>query len=253
MTILLIDTCGATGSVALAEASETIASAALPGRTASERLVPAVRDLAAKANLSLQSLAAIAVVNGPGSFTGVRVGLAAAKGLSHALNLPLVAISRLAVLAHLAQPGVPHSSQRPGPPASGLGSLGWQSDGWGQIHALLDAGRGDFYVGVYQDGVCLRESLFTRDELLSALSAEPSAIVVTCEPAVADSLAAVNPRLLAEPIAADALPLALRRINQRDFDDLATLDANYLRRTDAEIFAKAHPPTRIVVPGTPTR
>jgi tRNA threonylcarbamoyladenosine biosynthesis protein TsaB len=45
-----------------------------------------------------------------------------------------------------------------------------------------------------------------------------------------------------EPLAGDALPLALERIAAGDFDDAATLDANYLRRTDAEIFAKAATP-----------
>jgi tRNA threonylcarbamoyladenosine biosynthesis protein TsaB len=215
MTILLIDTGGTTGRVALAGPAEIIASATLPGRTASERLVPIIRDLVSSANLSLQSLEAIAVVNGPGSFTGVRVGLSAAKGLSHALEVPLVAISRLAVLAHLAQP-----------PAGA------------RVYAVLEAGRGEFYVGVYQDGVCLRESLLTRDQLLTEISLEPTPIVVACEPAVAESIAA---RLIPEPTAADALTLALRRIQQQDFDDLATIDANYLRRTDAEIFAKPSP------------
>jgi tRNA threonylcarbamoyladenosine biosynthesis protein TsaB len=230
MTILLIDTGGTTGSVALADSTMVAATATLPGRTASERLVPTIRDLVAQANLNLQSLQAIAVVHGPGSFTGIRVGLSAAKGLCHALNLPLIAISRLAVLAHLAQP-------RAG----------------AHVHALLDAGRGEFYSGEYCDGICLRESLLTRDELFAALSLEPAPIVVVCEPAVAESLAAFAPRLIAEPTAADALPLALRRIRQQDFDDPASVDANYLRRTDAEIFAKPTAASHSAVPGAPLR
>jgi tRNA threonylcarbamoyladenosine biosynthesis protein TsaB len=230
MKILLIDTCGTTGSVALADTA-IITAATLPGRTASERLVPAIRDLVARAGLSPQSLEAVVVVHGPGSFTGVRVGVSAAKGLCHALSLPLVAISRLAVLAHLAQP-----------PAGGC------------INALLDAGRGEFYSGVYLDGVCLRESLLTCDQLLAAPSKQPAHVVV-CEPAVAESLASLSPRLLAEPTAVDALPLALLRIRQSDFDSPATLDANYLRRTDAEIFAKPRPASaaNVAVPETPVR
>jgi len=224
MTILLIDTCGATGSVAFAGTAGIVATATLPGRTASERLVPVIRDLAIRAGSTLQSLDAIAVVNGPGSFTGVRVGLAAAKGLCHALDLPLIAISRLAVLAHLADP-----------PAGS------------RVQALIDAGRGEFYHGEYLNGTCVRESLLTRDQLLAVLSLEPAPIVIACEPAIAESLGALSkfglggeatPRFLPEPTAADALPLALRRVHQQDFDDPATLDANYLRRTDAEIFAK---------------
>jgi tRNA threonylcarbamoyladenosine biosynthesis protein TsaB len=248
MKLLLIDTCGTTGTVALAEDTEILASATLPGRTASERLVPAIRSLAARANLSLPSLDAIAVVHGPGSFTGVRVGLSAAKGLCHALNLPLVAISRLAVLAHLAQTGVPHSSQ------SHRDGWGEHRDKWGQVHALLDAGRGEFYGGTYRNGVRLRESLLTRDRLLALLSLEPAPIIVACEPAVAESLGGkATPLLLAEPTAVDALPLALHRIRQRDFDDLATLDANYLRRTDAEIFAKPRAPAHAAASETPAK
>jgi tRNA threonylcarbamoyladenosine biosynthesis protein TsaB len=226
MKILLIDTCGATGSVVLADTDPSpaiIANAILPGRTASERLVPAIKQLTLSGGFELRSLDAVAVVSGPGSFTGVRVGLSAAKGLCEALNVPLVAISRLAVLAHLAA----------APPAA-------------PVHALLDAGRGEFYYGEYLDGICLREALLTRDELLIALphpsphpgSVEPGAVLVASEQSVAQSVAELTPRLVADPTAEDALPLAIRRIHRAAFDDPAILDANYLRRTDAEIFAK---------------
>ncbi|MGP8260063.1 MAG: tRNA (adenosine(37)-N6)-threonylcarbamoyltransferase complex dimerization subunit type 1 TsaB [Acidobacteriaceae bacterium] len=226
MKILLIDTCGATGSLALADTARSpavTASANLPGRSAAERLVPAIHSLAESSGITLKELDAVAVVHGPGSFTGVRVGLSAAKGLCHALNLPLVAISRLAVLA---EQGASHSLQLHG-------------DGWeNRTHALLDAGRGEFYLGLYADGVCLREALVTRDQLFAGESSKRQPILIVCEPVVTQSLAALAPQLVAEPTAADALPLALARIQQRAFDDPATIDANYLRRSDAEIFAK---------------
>lgn len=220
MKILILDTCGATGSLALADSGTVLATATLPGRTASERLVPAIRDLAANAGVNLHSLNAIAVVHGPGSFTGVRVGLSAAKGLCEALNVPMIAISRLAVLAQKAQP--PFAAR---------------------VLALFDAGRGEFYAGIYQDGVCLRESLITRDELITLADPklfpmEQFQAVVTCEAAVAESIPALAPRTFTEPTAEDALPLALPRFHANTFDDVATIDANYLRRTDAEIFAK---------------
>ena len=56
---------------------------------------------------------------------------------------------------------------------------------------------------------------------------------------VAEALAGLSPCVVREPMAEDALPFALERIAVGDFDDAATLDANYLRRTDMEIFAKA--------------
>jgi tRNA threonylcarbamoyladenosine biosynthesis protein TsaB len=210
MNLLLIDTCGATGTIALAN-TEILATATLPNRTASERLIPAIKNLLADQGLTPQSLGAIAIVHGPGSFTGVRIGLSAAKGLCEALAIPLIAISRLAVLASLA------------PPSS-------------RIHTLLDAGRNEFYYGEYVDGISLRESLLTRDEVLSTITANDT--VIACEPTVAESLTLT---LTPEPTAADALPIALRRIHSESFDDIATIDANYVRRTDAEIFAKPKP------------
>ena len=231
MKILLIDTCGATGSIALAGADSSPAVASLPGRSAAERLVPSIHSLATHSGLGLGQLDAIAVVHGPGSFTGVRVGLSAAKGLCHALNLPLVAISRLAVLASLAN--FTNPDQSPAAP----------------VRALLDAGRGDFYSGLYANGLCLRESLLTRDQLLAEQCREEAQLIV-CEQALAQSLGApsklglggnATPQLVDEPTAISALPLALARILQHAFDDPATIDANYLRRTDAEIFAKPRP------------
>jgi tRNA threonylcarbamoyladenosine biosynthesis protein TsaB len=219
MKLLLIDTCGVTGSVALADTAlgeRIIATATLPGRTASERLVATIRDLVASVDLKLSSLDAIAVVSGPGSFTGVRVGLSAAKGLCEALCLPLIAISRLAILAHSA--AVPPDTA---------------------AFALFDAGRGELYLGIYRDGLPANEALVTHGELLATKQAvDAPVIVITCEPAVAESVVSLKPLLLPEPTASDALPLATRRLEASDFDDIATLDANYLRRTDAEIFAK---------------
>jgi tRNA threonylcarbamoyladenosine biosynthesis protein TsaB len=220
MKLLLIDTCGATGSIGLADTALTpaiLATATLPGRTASERLIPAIKSLIADQGESLQSLGAIAIVHGPGSFTGVRIGLSAAKGLCEALAIPLIAISRLAVLAELA-PQSPH------------------------VYALLDAGRGEFYYGEYIAGVCQRESLLTRDEVLSIVSSGPkNHAVITCDFIVAESLKPLTLYLAPEPTTVEALPLALRRISQQQFDDIATIDANYVRRTDAEIFAKPKP------------
>jgi len=214
MKVLLIDTCGETGSLALAETGGprgvVVASLTLPARKASERLVASIRELATGAQIPLDQLGAVVVVHGPGSFTGVRVGVSTAKGLCEALGIPAIAISRLAVLAQSAPSG-------------------------SRVAAFLDAGRGEFYCGVYQDSDPLRESLLTRTHALAA--AEGSSVVV-CEPAVAAALADLHPALVAEPTAEAALPIAILRIAAGQFDEVATLDANYLRRTDAEIFAK---------------
>jgi tRNA threonylcarbamoyladenosine biosynthesis protein TsaB len=214
MRILLIHTAGAEGSVALADTalSQTIiATETLPGRTSSERLVPAVRRLLEAHAWKLSELAAIVVVHGPGSFTGVRVGLSAAKGLSEAGGVPLIAVSRLALLA---------------------GSVNGRGN---PVHAVLDAGRGEFYYGEYLGRRRGRETLMSGKDVIEAAT---DGIVVVCESRVAETLSVLEPKMVVEPPAGDALPFALERIDAGDFDDAATLDANYLRRTDAEIFAK---------------
>ncbi|HMF62807.1 MAG TPA: tRNA (adenosine(37)-N6)-threonylcarbamoyltransferase complex dimerization subunit type 1 TsaB [Edaphobacter sp.] len=217
MRLLLIDTCGSEGGVVLADTElgqAIIATEVLPGRTSSERLVPAVRRVMKSAGWRLRELSAIAVVHGPGSFTGVRVGLSAAKGLSEAGGVPLIAVSRLALLAASA------------------------GEGTATVHAVLDAGRGEFYYGEYLGHRCVREALLTGEEVAIAAA---GGMVVVCEMKVVEDLAALHPRLVEEPSAGDALPFTLERIAVGGFDDAATLDANYLRRTDAEIFAKAKP------------
>ena len=111
------------------------------------------------------------------------------------------------------------------------------------MHAVLDAGRGEFYYGEYVGRRCLREVLMGGEEVLAAVG---GGVVVACEAKVMEALGGlglelgleVRLRMVEEPLAGDALPLALERIEVGDFDDAATVDANYLRRTDAEIFAK---------------
>jgi len=61
--------------------------------------------------------------------------------------------------------------------------------------------------------------------------------VVVCEVKVAETLRELEPRLVGEPVAGDALPFAVKRVVAGEFDDVATLDANYLRRSDS-LFAK---------------
>lgn len=214
MRLLMIHTAGGEGSVALADteiAPAIVATEMLPGRTSSERLVPAVRRLMEERGWKLGELAAVVVVHGPGSFTGVRVGLSAAKGLSEAGGVPLIAVSRLALLAASIDAG------------------------GGAVHAVLDAGRGEFYAGEYVGRRCVREALMGEEDVVAAVA---GGVVVVCEAKVAAALVGLGPRLVEEPLAGDALGFALARIEARDFEDAATLDANYLRRTDAEIFAK---------------
>lgn len=225
MHLLSIDTCGSTGTVAVAlhkpssresaEHLEILGQIELPGKTYSAQLVPSIRELLAANNTTIVELATIIVTNGPGSFTGIRIGLSTAKGLAEPTSIPILAVSRLAVLAHKAQT---------------------QS-------AALDASRGEFYFGDFNvehresAGDCSRgiESLLSRDVFLERAAALRPELAV-CEP----SLHALVPgaTLVDPPTAIDAIHSVLARLTAKDFDDPTTLDGNYLRRSDAEIFSK---------------
>lgn len=106
MIILAVDAAGKGLSVAVAAEGRILASAALNvGLTHSQRLLPLLESLLKAADLQLNNLDALAVVNGPGSFTGLRIGVATAKGLAWALQKPLLAVSTLEAAAYNALPG----------------------------------------------------------------------------------------------------------------------------------------------------
>ena len=110
--LLAIDTCGPTGSVALGRIPgrdlEILGQTELAGRTYSATLISAIAELLHAAGFELSNLDGIVVVNGPGSFTGVRVGVSAAKGLAQGAGIPVVAISRLEILSR--KSGVPSAA-----------------------------------------------------------------------------------------------------------------------------------------------
>jgi tRNA threonylcarbamoyladenosine biosynthesis protein TsaB len=204
MRALLINTSGGEGVVALADEAGVIAEEMLPGRGTSEALMPAVRRLFPE---GFEGLGVVGVVIGPGSFTGVRVGLSAAKGLCEALGVGMVAMSRLELVA---------------------GAAGGE-----RVVALLDGGRGEFYCGVYEGGERVSEELVTEVEARMVMA---SGVAVTCEAQVAERLGV---RMVGEPGAAAMLATVLRRVAAGEWSDVATVDANYLRRTDAELLVKA--------------
>lgn len=99
-TYLAFDTSGPIGSVAVGTGDEVRASRSLELRQEhASRLVPAIDEVLSRAGVEAAALAGVVVGEGPGSFTGVRVAAATAKGLAHALGIPLWAFSSLAAAA----------------------------------------------------------------------------------------------------------------------------------------------------------
>jgi tRNA threonylcarbamoyladenosine biosynthesis protein TsaB len=102
MALLLnIETATKNCSVALAKEGKTIAIREIATQNFShaEKLHVFIEELFAETNLKLQDLNAIAVSQGPGSYTGLRIGVSAAKGLCYALSIPLIALDTLELLA----------------------------------------------------------------------------------------------------------------------------------------------------------
>src|ERR1700736_2605835 len=102
-----MDTCGAVGSIALGRIfdgrAELLGERSVAGGQLSVLLMQAIADLLASAGAKVGDLAGLVAVTGPGSFPGIRIGLAAVKGLAEAAALPVVTLSRLALLAELAK------------------------------------------------------------------------------------------------------------------------------------------------------
>jgi tRNA threonylcarbamoyladenosine biosynthesis protein TsaB len=224
--LLGLNTCGSTASVALgvvaADDIKILSTASLAVRTYSARLIPEIAAMLESRHATLRDIEAIVVVNGPGSFTGIRVGLSTAKGLAEGAGIPLIAVSRLALLAGTS--GLPH------------------------VLAAIDAGRGEYYVGEYLNGQNLGEVLLSGEETVAAAK-QPGAGVLVCDESVAGdgsaassacaALAICGPVYVQPADAAEALRFALGRFRAGKFDDVETLQANYLRRSDAEVFRAA--------------
>ena len=221
MLLLAVDTSGKQGSIALARGDpggscEIIEVLALEGGTFSAQLIPQVADLLSKHGFQKKDLGGFAVASGPGSFTGLRVGLAAIKALGEATGRPIAAVSLLEAVAVA---------------------------GAGTVLAALDAGRGEVYLGHYEVGnnrvKMVSEKLVTRAELVEIAA---GATVVAGAKSLAEALKSEGIAVQGiETPRSDAIArLGWRKILAGDRVSPAALEANYIRRTDAEIFAKSN-------------
>ena len=231
MLLLVTDTSGRDGRVGLARADEKsnasrieiIEEAPLAGGTFSAQLVPRIAELLSEHRLSKVDVAAFIVVAGPGSFTGLRVGLAAIKALAEILHKPIVAVSLLEVLAL---------------------SAGTE----GNVVAAMDAGRVEAYIGEYavkDSAQLVEERLMPKQDIPSF--ARGRAVSTT------DALLAETARksgltvTVLESISTAAIAgLGWQKLLRDQTVSPEQLDANYIRRTDAELFAR---PLTSVPPG----
>jgi tRNA threonylcarbamoyladenosine biosynthesis protein TsaB len=225
MLLLAIDTSGKPGSIALARAEERFANSdgvalietvPLSGGAFSAQLVPQIAALLSSHGFTRHDIGAFAVVSGPGSFTGLRIGLAAVKALAEALGKPIAAVSLLEVCV-------------------------FASGAKGRIMSALDAGRSDVYVGEYEvpakAGQLPRERILTRSEFLDQASAWS---VVTPDAALSAAASEAGLKVSTlPPISAAAIAhLGWRKIESGETVTADQLEANYIRRTDAEMLER---------------
>src|SRR5215471_13281919 len=154
MLLLSADTSGKHGSIALVRCHENgscqpIEVIPLSGGTFSAQLVPQIASLLSKYGFSKQDIGGLAVATGPGSFTGLRVGLAAIKALAEVLVKPIAAVSLLEAVAAAASRS-------------------------GQVVAVMDAGRGEVYEASYEiacgKAPCLSQQIVTIPEFAASAS-----------------------------------------------------------------------------------
>ena len=216
--LLAVDTAGKNGSIALARAFDSdnrldvVETVALTGGTFSAQLVPQIAALLQQHGFRKSDLAGFAAVSGPGSFTGLRVGLAAVKALAEVLHKPIAAISLLEAVA-------------------GSGTVP------GRVYSALDAGRGELYVGEYEIGQPVSERLLSREEFFAEAAGR---IVVTPDPSLVEAArgAGCRAELIEYPRADVIARLGWERIRRGETVAPEELEANYIRRSDAEIFSK---------------
>lgn len=226
MLLLVTDTSGKHGSVALVRAGEAtkpnevelIEEVPLAGGTFSAQLVPQIAELLAKHRFNKTDIGAFIVVSGPGSFTGLRVGLAAIKALAEVLHKPIAPVSLLEVVAT-------------------TGAVE------GRVLAALDAGRNEVYVGEYEltagNARLLNEQLLPVDEFFA--TAHSATVLSPDEPLAAKAVSAnLSVTRIEVPGAARVAQVGWQKLQAGVSLAPEQLDANYIRRSDAEIFSKVN-------------
>lgn len=212
-TILCLETATTNCSVALCVDGKVVAVREENNKqySHSEKLHVFIEEVLGEANFQKDNLSAIAVSKGPGSYTGLRIGVSAAKGLCFALDIPLISLPTLEVLSQQV------------------------NDEEAFIIPLLDARRMEVYSAVFdsqknvvrktkaevldensfQDYISVRRSIFLGDGAFKfqKIAAHPNAEFV----------------LDKYPSAGDMLPLAERKFENKDFEDVAYFEPFYLK------------------------
>jgi tRNA threonylcarbamoyladenosine biosynthesis protein TsaB len=219
VNILALDLTSEFGSLAIRREGRTAIEHSLESRSGFAHLVfPAVEQILTEARLELADIDCFAASTGPGAFTGLRVALAAVKGLAEVTGKRAAGVSKLKAMASF-----------------GTGA---------RRVVLLDARRGEVFAALYNDRLepTVEETVTKSEEWLASLPGSESYELITENAAWLVSVVKgtrfetaqviETPRNLAGAIAA----CAEADLRAGAAGDPATLDANYVRRSDAELY-----------------
>lgn len=236
---LALDTSSPSGSLAVLRDEQLIGSVSTAtGEIYSSRMFRHLEFLLSELSIELRDFDLFAVAAGPGSFTGLRVGLAAAKGWSEVYRKPIAAVSALEAIAAQS-----HSRSR-------------------DIVPVLDAHRGQIYFGLYRRAAVANgsseltlegdECVMSPQEFSDSLTARgvDNFVIATPTPALISRIASRNETVegargtnRVEEVSAILAPqigqLGYHRAQRGELVDSLALDANYVRRSDAELHWKA--------------
>ena len=220
MLILSVHTATASLGVAVVKDGQILVEKILqPGRQHLENLPDAIHQTLKVTNNKLRDFDGFGIAKGPGSFSGIRVGLSVIKGLALALNKKVIALSTLEILA-------------------------WQAvNKRGLVVPLIDAGRGDIYAGVFEKlekdihvvQIPLLLNIEEIGNLLSVAGLRRSTLCGSME--LLNIIGEENrfERKVIDHISPGAMGnLAEKRLQNGLFDDPQTLTPLYVRRSDAE-------------------
>lgn len=219
MKLLALETSGLSGSVALWDhGTITERSLATEGRRHAQTLIAELKTLLDERGVKLVDIDGIAVSIGPGSFTGLRVGVVAAKTLAYAVGCGVLAVDTLASFAEAASPE------------------------WSRVHVISDAQRGDLFHGEYQRDLHGHFDLtgpiriIAGDEFVRGLA--PTEIVLGPSAKRWTSQTAgptfIHDPWSLQPSATNVATLAARKWNSGQRSDPWTLAPFYLRPSAAE-------------------
>jgi tRNA threonylcarbamoyladenosine biosynthesis protein TsaB len=228
MIVLGIDTSGYVNAVGVIDGDRVLADASFPAKTDSlEQIVTNIDDVLKGAGLTFDNVQGIGVGLGPGSWTGIRVGVTVGKMLAFSAGKPVAGISTLEALAYAAR-GQPRS-----------------------ICAVISVGAGAaVYAARYrvEDDEIVRQGEYFIGDIkgLAALITEPCVMVGTGAVSYAETVARESGITIsgieARPSGAAVARLAVRRLGRGKSDDTLALTPLYLKESTAKVFVNKYRP-----------